>query len=154
MLVPHLTDTNTAPTEDFSTATPFSQCTSPMLHSLTPKLGRQQVGLTPGNRPWTRVYSQPLCSCSNSTLNQGQCLCERQVWMPKPRPSCLSLLCPGWMYFQCAGNALGSPAGRFVEPVCILSWHGSSLTKLKRKAVSFCPFIISALYLPWSRMPC
>lgn len=40
------------------------------------------------------------------------------------------------MHFQYAVDALGSSGGRFVEPVCMPSWHSSSV---KSESVGFCP---------------
>lgn len=64
------------PERDFPRADSFLLVQQPHVTQSSAEVGQAEVWADTGSR----AYSQLLCSCSNSTLNQEQCLCEGQVW--------------------------------------------------------------------------
>ena len=124
---------------------PFCHFTSTTLHGPKLTFGCQKV-----ERLTQWAQSQPACSCYNSTLSQGQCLCEGKVWRPffttsaslhyisLPRLDVFSACwwCPRKPCWQVCSAYLHAQ----------LAYQFSEITQ--RKAVSFCPFVILSSSFP------
>lgn len=148
VLVPYLTDKNIASTEEFFQGWLLS------ISALAPCYAVQHWSWVGSRLDWHRskVYSQPLCSCSNGTLNQEQCLCEKQVWrswcptsaflqkLSLPRLDVFSV------YWQCPRKPCWQICWACLHTQ--LAWQFSHITWRK---VSFSPLVILSLQFS---MPC